>query len=70
MWAVSRRIIPFNPIEGVMTLKDGERKQDKREMFDTNDLKKVFESNYYFNNTWRMRPFKVRTPYTSFGCSL
>jgi len=63
-WAVSRRVIPFNPIEGVMTLNDGERKQDKREMFDIDDLKKVFESDYYSNNTWRRRSFRVRTPYT------
>ena len=47
-----------------MTFNDDERDKDKRAMFDNDDLRKVFESEYYSNNTWRKRPFKVRTPYT------
>lgn len=63
-WAVDCGVLGANPVNGVMTYNDSERKQDKREMFNTNDLKRVFESNYYIKNSWRKSPFRSCSSYT------
>lgn len=63
-WAVVNKKINFNPVDGVMKLKDDTRDKDKRDMFEMEDLKMIFESDFYIKNLWRKRPLKVRIPYT------
>ncbi len=64
LWAVSKKLIPMNPVEGVMVEKDTVRAKDKQDVFSDEDLQKVFESDYYKLNKWRSRVYRVRTPYT------
>ena len=64
-WAAEKeKVIVVNPVDAVMMLRDDVKDKDKRDMFDDEDLKKIFESDHYVKNTWRKRPLKVRTPYT------
>jgi integrase len=63
--AVERGLIPNNPVGGVLRVKDQVRKKDKRKTFSNDDLKRIFESDYFVENHWQSRrEYKKRVPYT------